>query len=54
MAITVDLTFDFEEDDYAEFLARPDVQGDLNAWIFGELCQNQGFGFLSDMKVTKS
>ena len=47
LRITIQL--DIEEDDYNEFLSNNG--GDLNEWIFGEICQNQGLGFLTDLKV---
>ena len=36
-----------------EFLAREDVQGNLYGWVFGEICQNQGLGFLTGLTVIR-
>ena len=38
------LEFEIDEDDLDEFEKQ---NGNLYEWVFGEICQNQGFGFLT-------
>lgn len=47
--ITIELEIDEEE--YNEFMEGEEVQGDLRNWLFAEICQNHGLGFLSDLTV---
>lgn len=39
----VALQFRFEDDELEDFVKE---NGDIDDWVFGEMCQNQGFGFL--------
>lgn len=54
MSKTVTLVFEFEDDEFSEFMDREDVQHDLHNWIFAELCQNNSFGFLTRIAVQES
>ena len=45
MSKLVTLQFTFEEDELEEFPSP------LYDWVFGEICQNLGFGFLITCKV---
>jgi len=47
------LTFEIDDEELKEFLERDDVGGGLYEWAYGELCQNQGFGFLTGVQVSK-
>lgn len=47
----VTMVFEMDDEEYDEFLDREDVQGNLRDWVFGEICQNQDFGFLTSLKV---
>jgi len=48
----VTLTFSFEDDDLEQFIEE---NGNIKDWAFGELCQNQDFGFLIGCNIeTKS
>lgn len=44
------LVFEIEPDEYQDFLDRDDVEGNLYDWFFAEICQNHGFGFLSEIR----
>lgn len=44
------LQFDFEDRKELDDLIS-DLGGDLDQWVFGELCQNHGFGFLSSIRI---
>jgi len=48
----VTMTFEFEDDEFEEFMEKEDVSGQLHDWLFAELCQNNSFGMLTDLKVT--
>ena len=44
------LEFDFEDrGELSELITN--LGGDLNEWVYGELCQNRGFGFLSMVRT---
>ena len=45
------LEFEIEEDDLQTFIAENG--GDLNEWVFAEICQNQGLGFLVGCRTEK-
>ena len=47
----VTMVFELDQDEYDEFLEREEVAGDLREWAFAEICQNQDFGFLTNLKV---
>lgn len=48
----VTLQFIFEDDELEEFRADNDInRNELQEWVFGEMCQNQGFGFLTTCRV---
>lgn len=51
MAKKVTLEFSFDDDEFEEFMEGEYVQGDLSSWVFAEMCQNQGFGFLTACRV---
>lgn len=51
MTKIVTMTFEFEDEDFEEFLRKDEVQGDLRSWVLGEICQNQGFGFFTSFSV---
>ncbi len=51
MAKRVTMIFEFEDDEYDEFLAREDVDDDMYQWVQGEMVSNQGFGYLSSFGV---
>ncbi len=44
----VTLTFSFEDDDLEKFVEE---NGNVFDWAFGEICQNQDFGFLIGCNV---
>lgn len=46
----VTLVFDFEDGELEEFLESQDCAGQLHEWVFGELCQNYGFGTLVTLR----
>ncbi len=45
---TVTLTFSFEDEDLDKFIEE---NGNIEDWAFGEICQNQDFGFLIGCRV---
>ena len=42
----VTFVFEIDEEELEEF---EDTNGDLYDWAFAEICQNQGFGFLTNI-----
>ena len=44
------IVVEFEDDELEEFI-EDTCHGDLREWVFGELCQNQGMGFLTNLQV---
>lgn len=47
--ITIELTLD--QDEYDELMEHEHVQGNLNEFLFAELCQNYGMGMLTNLTV---
>jgi hypothetical protein len=46
------LEFEFEDGELEDF--EESTGGSLYDWIFAEMCQNQGFGFLTNIKREES
>ena len=61
MSKKVTLEFIFEDGELEDFAAETMEEFGLSAddfnlreWVFGEICQNQGFGFLSGLSVVEA
>jgi hypothetical protein len=50
----ITMQFELTDEEYGEFLDQEEVNGNLREWVFGEICQNQGFGFLTSLTVEDS
>lgn len=50
--ITIEL--EIEDDEFKEFMSREDVQGNFGEWVFGEICQNHGLGFMTSFSIVDS
>ncbi len=49
----ITLVFEFEQEDLVEFMEDNEIEDEsgIEEWVFGEICQNQDFGFLTGFKV---
>lgn len=54
MSKIIKIELEMDDDEYAEFLEGDLVQGDLSNFLFAELCQNLGMGFLTSISVEES
>lgn len=53
MSKKITMVFEFEDEDLGEFMEEneiDDTQG-IQEWVFGEICQNQNFGFLTGFSI---
>jgi hypothetical protein len=46
----VTVTFSIEDEDLEQFIEE---NGELDAWLFGIICQNYDFGFLTGVSVER-
>ncbi len=54
MGKIIKIELEMDNGDYIEFLEGGLVQGDLSNFLFAELCQNLGMGFLTSVIVEES
>jgi len=53
MTKVIKIELEIEDDEFEELMEHELIQGDLHSFLFADLCQNYGMGFLTHFSIGK-